>query len=56
MKKTTEADLLLRKSKVVRAMGAVLDGEVPALWGYARDRFSRKGAEAVVPILAAKPE
>ncbi|MEO3976425.1 recombinase family protein [Streptomyces sp. CAU 1734] len=33
------------------AMAAVLDGEVPALWVYALDRFSRKGAEAVVPIL-----
>lgn len=33
------------------AMGAVLNGEVPALWVYALDRFSRKGAEAVVPIL-----
>lgn len=33
------------------AMSAVLDGEVPALWCYAMDRFSRKGAEAVVPIL-----
>ncbi|MER5862187.1 recombinase family protein [Kitasatospora sp. NPDC002040] len=33
------------------AMTAVLDGEVPCLWVYALDRFSRKGAEAVVPIL-----
>lgn len=33
------------------AMDAVLGGEVPALWCYALDRFSRKGAEAVVPIL-----
>ncbi|MFJ2783699.1 MULTISPECIES: recombinase family protein [unclassified Streptomyces] len=33
------------------AMSAVLAGEVPALWCYALDRFSRKGAEAVVPIL-----
>ena len=33
------------------AMAAVLDGEVPALWCYALDRFSRKGAESVIPIL-----
>ncbi|MGW2546486.1 recombinase family protein [Kitasatospora sp. NPDC001574] len=32
-------------------MTAVLNGEVSCLWVFALDRFSRKGAEAVVPIL-----
>lgn len=41
----------VRRPKYDAAMGAVLNGEVPALWCYALDRFSRKGAEAVVPIL-----
>ncbi|MBB5934557.1 recombinase family protein [Streptomyces zagrosensis] len=41
----------VRRPKYDAAMSAVLAGEVPALWCYALDRFSRKGAEAVVPIL-----
>lgn len=36
------------------AMAELLSGLVPALWCYALDRFSRKGAEAVVPILGGK--
>lgn len=41
----------VQRPKYDAAMSAVLDGEVPCLWVYALDRFSRKGAEAVVPIL-----
>ncbi|MFG3253117.1 recombinase family protein [Streptomyces sp. NPDC048172] len=41
----------VERPKYDAAMAAVLNGEVPALWCYALDRFSRKGAEAVVPIL-----
>ncbi|MFE5810179.1 recombinase family protein [Streptomyces sp. NPDC056491] len=41
----------VQRPKYDQAMSAVLAGEVPALWCYALDRFSRKGAEAVVPIL-----
>ncbi|WP_327305332.1 recombinase family protein [Streptomyces sp. NBC_01298] len=41
----------VQRPKYDAAMTAVLAGEVPALWCYALDRFSRKGAEAVVPIL-----
>ncbi|MFF3751038.1 recombinase family protein [Streptomyces sp. NPDC002018] len=41
----------VQRPKYDVAMDAVLNGEVPALWCYALDRFSRKGAEAVVPIL-----
>lgn len=41
----------VQRPKYDAAMVAVLAGEVPALWCYALDRFSRKGAEAVVPIL-----
>ncbi|MEE1803911.1 recombinase family protein [Streptomyces sp. JV176] len=41
----------VQRPKYDAAMDAVLNGEVPALWCYALDRFSRKGAEAVVPIL-----
>ncbi|MEV0445440.1 recombinase family protein [Streptomyces spectabilis] len=41
----------VHRPKYDAAMDAVLNGEVPALWCYALDRFSRKGAEAVVPIL-----
>ncbi|MFG3349210.1 recombinase family protein [Streptomyces sp. NPDC048018] len=41
----------VRRPKYDAAMSAVLNGEVPALWCYALDRFSRKGAESVVPIL-----
>ncbi|MFF3210540.1 recombinase family protein [Streptomyces sp. NPDC002886] len=41
----------VQRPKYDAAMSAVLAGEVPALWVYALDRFSRKGAEAVVPIL-----
>jgi DNA invertase Pin-like site-specific DNA recombinase len=41
----------VERPKYDAAMSAVLNGEVPALWCYALDRFSRKGAEAVVPIL-----
>ncbi|WP_431950491.1 recombinase family protein [Actinacidiphila sp. bgisy167] len=35
------------------AMSALQDGEVPALWVYAMDRLSRRGAGAVMPILDA---
>lgn len=41
----------VERPKYDAAMAAVLNGEVPALWCYALDRLSRKGAEAVVPIL-----
>ncbi|MFJ5032570.1 recombinase family protein [Streptomyces sp. NPDC088560] len=41
----------VQRPKYDAAMSAVLNGEVPCLWVYALDRFSRKGAEAVVPIL-----
>ncbi|MEN8653757.1 recombinase family protein [Streptomyces sp. 21So2-11] len=41
----------VQRPKYDAAMDAVMNGEVPALWVYALDRFSRKGAEAVVPIL-----
>ncbi|MFJ9549069.1 recombinase family protein [Streptomyces erythrochromogenes] len=41
----------VQRPKYDAAMSAVLNGEIPALWVYALDRFSRKGAEAVVPIL-----
>ncbi|GGZ12311.1 hypothetical protein GCM10010387_00210 [Streptomyces inusitatus] len=41
----------VRRPRYDAAMAAVLAGEVPCLWVYALDRFSRKGAEAVVPIL-----
>ncbi|MEU5160470.1 recombinase family protein [Streptomyces sp. NPDC020875] len=41
----------IERPKYDAAMAAVLAGEVPALWVFALDRFSRKGAEAVVPIL-----
>ncbi|MFF4390264.1 recombinase family protein [Streptomyces sp. NPDC001552] len=41
----------VKRPKYDAAMAAVMDGEVPCLWVYALDRFSRKGAEAVVPIL-----
>lgn len=41
----------VQRPKYDAAMDAVLHGEVPALWVYALDRFSRKGAESVVPIL-----
>jgi DNA invertase Pin-like site-specific DNA recombinase len=34
-----------------KAIGALLADEVPALWCYAADRFSRKGAGAVIPLL-----
>ncbi|MFI1828473.1 recombinase family protein [Streptomyces sp. NPDC020412] len=41
----------IKRRKYDAAMNAVLNGEVPCLWVFALDRFSRKGAEAVVPIL-----
>ncbi|MFZ3545517.1 recombinase family protein [Streptomyces sp. 4.24] len=41
----------VKRPKYDAAMVAVLAGDVPALWVYALDRFSRKGAESVVPIL-----
>ncbi|MCX4663343.1 recombinase family protein [Streptomyces uncialis] len=41
----------VRRPRYDAAMAAVLAGEVPCLWVFALDRFSRKGAEAVVPIL-----
>ncbi|MFE4721183.1 recombinase family protein, partial [Streptomyces sp. NPDC056728] len=36
-----------------KAIGALLADEVPALWCYAADRFSRRGAGAVIPLLDA---
>ncbi|MGW2709563.1 recombinase family protein [Streptomyces sp. NPDC001356] len=36
-----------------KAIGALLADEVPALWCYAADRFSRKGAGSVIPLLDA---
>jgi len=39
------------RPKMDAALSAVLHGDVSALWCYAMDRFSRKGAEAVVPVL-----
>ncbi|MFJ9961064.1 recombinase family protein [Streptomyces avermitilis] len=41
----------IERPKMDAALRAVLNGEVPALWCYAMDRFSRKGAESVVPVL-----
>ncbi|MFD5562019.1 recombinase family protein [Kitasatospora griseola] len=41
----------VRRPRMDAALDAVLAGEVQALWCYALDRFSRKGAESVVPIL-----
>ncbi|RPE33226.1 recombinase family protein [Kitasatospora cineracea] len=41
----------VKRPKMDAAIDAVLAGEVRALWCYALDRFSRKGAESVVPIL-----
>ncbi len=41
----------VRRPQYDAAMAAVLSGDVPCLWVYALDRFSRRGAEAVVPIL-----
>ncbi|MGW0628820.1 recombinase family protein [Streptomyces sp. NPDC002758] len=41
----------IERPKYDAAMSAVLSGEVPALWCYALDRFSRKGIEAITPIL-----
>ncbi|MFE4305979.1 recombinase family protein [Streptomyces sp. NPDC056891] len=34
-----------------KAIAALTNDEVPALWCYACDRFSRKGAGAVIPLL-----
>ncbi|MFJ4790242.1 recombinase family protein [Streptomyces sp. NPDC088794] len=34
-----------------KAIGALFADEVPALWCYAADRFSRKGAGSVIPLL-----
>ncbi|MER5915160.1 recombinase family protein [Streptomyces sp. NPDC001982] len=36
-----------------KAIGALLADEVPALWCYAADRFSRKGVSSVYPLLDA---
>ncbi|MFI1090932.1 recombinase family protein [Streptomyces sp. NPDC020917] len=41
----------IERPKYDAAMKAVLDGEVPALWCFALDRFTRKGIEAIGPIL-----
>lgn len=41
----------IQRPKYDAAMDAVLAGETHALWVYALDRFSRKGAEAVIPVL-----
>ncbi|MGP3966784.1 recombinase family protein [Streptomyces sp. 6N223] len=41
----------VERPKCDAAMKAVLDGEVPALWCFALDRFSRKGIDAIGPIL-----
>ncbi|MGP9017164.1 recombinase family protein [Streptomyces sp. BR1] len=41
----------IERPKYDAAMDAVLNGEVPALWCAALDRFSRKGIEAIGPIL-----
>ncbi|MEU7575997.1 recombinase family protein [Streptomyces sp. NPDC041068] len=43
----------VERPKYDAAMKALEDGEVPALWVYALDRFSRKGAGSVLPILDA---
>jgi site-specific DNA recombinase len=43
----------VQRPKYDAAMAALEIGEVPALWCYALDRFSRKGAGAVLPILDA---
>ncbi|OLT26022.1 hypothetical protein BJF83_03765 [Nocardiopsis sp. CNR-923] len=34
-----------------RALSALADGDVPALWAYAVDRFSRKGAEDLLRVI-----
>ncbi|MDQ0793675.1 recombinase family protein [Streptomyces sp. B1I3] len=41
----------IERPKQDAAMAAVLAGEVSALWCFALDRFSRKGAESVIPLL-----
>lgn len=41
------------RPKFDKAIGALLADEVPALWCYAADRFSRKGAGSVIPLLDA---
>ncbi|MCJ0872374.1 recombinase family protein [Streptomyces sp. AP-93] len=41
----------IERPKQDAAMSAVIAGEVSALWCFALDRFSRKGAESVIPLL-----
>ncbi|WP_404868229.1 recombinase family protein [Kitasatospora griseola] len=41
----------VKRPKMDSALDAVMAGEMQALWCYALDRFSHKGAESVVPIL-----
>lgn len=43
----------VKRPEFAKALAALADGEVPALWNYALDRFSRKGAGAVLPLLDA---
>ncbi|MFB4196804.1 recombinase family protein [Streptomyces carpaticus] len=41
----------VKRSDFDRALRALADGEVPALWAYAIDRFSRKGAEDLLKVI-----
>ncbi|MFR9723207.1 recombinase family protein [Streptomyces sp. MS19] len=39
------------RSDFDRALRALVEAEVPALWAYAIDRFSRKGAEDLLKVI-----
>ncbi|MCC2278976.1 recombinase family protein [Streptomyces sp. ET3-23] len=41
----------VKRSDFDRALRALANGEVPALWAYAIDRFSRKGADDLLKVI-----
>ncbi|RSS53163.1 recombinase family protein [Streptomyces sp. WAC01280] len=41
----------VKRSDFDRALHALANGQVPALWAYAIDRFSRKGAEDLLKVI-----
>ncbi|MFE7319222.1 recombinase family protein [Streptomyces sp. NPDC057555] len=41
----------VKRSDFDRALAALAKGEVPALWAYCIDRFSRKGAEDLLKVI-----
>lgn len=41
----------VKRSDFGRALAARADEDVPALWAYAIDRFSRKGAEDLLKVI-----